>query len=155
MCVTALTGSSGVGVTPVTTPVDLTLVGNAALTHLYRVSTAAAKSGGAFEPAVLAPVSAQDVLGGATSLWSGTEAKDEFAAGQLIKDMGKTIVDKDGRTFRKFAVIGANRVNGVEGGAAFAGSAALAPSAGYGTFYLDVGRAAATGAVPAPIARYF
>lgn len=145
VCVTALSGSSGVGVTPVTVGVDVATTAGA--THLYRIATLPAKSGGAFEPAVLAPVSAVDVLGGA--LWSGAEAKDEFAAGQLIRDMGKTVVDKEGRTFRKFAVVGQNRVNGVEGGPQ------AAPGLGYGTFYLDVGRATTTGGVPAPIARYF
>lgn len=146
MCVTALSGSSGAGVTPVTVGVDVAATAGA--THLYRIATAAAKSGGAFEPAVLAPVSAVDVLGGGA--WTGLEAATEFAAGQLIRDMGKTIVDANGRTFRKFAVVGSARSFGVEG------VAATAPGAGYGTFYLDVGREGVTGsAVPAPIARYF
>lgn len=152
VCVTPLTGSSGAGVTPVTTAVDLTLVANAGLTHLYKISTAAAKSGGAFEAATLAAVSAQEVFGVAAA--NADEAATEFAAGKLIKDMGKTIVDKEGRTFRKFAVagVGANYVKSF----GVAGAPATAPGAGYATFYLNVGREGVTGgALPAPIARYF
>lgn len=152
VCVTRLTSAAGEGVAPVVPATLATLVNGAGgaldSTHLYKIDKAASKSGGAFEAATLLPVSAVDVLGG--GLWSGAEAAAEFNAGQLIRDMGKTIVDINGRTFRKFAVVGPNRVNGVEGGLQ------TAPGAGYGTFYLDVGRDGKTGtAIPAPIARYF
>jgi hypothetical protein len=97
-------------------------------------------------------VSAQDVFGVATA--NADEAANEFGAGKLIRDMGKTIVDANGRTFRKFAVAGTganySRSFGV------AGAPATALGTGYATFYLDVGRDGQTGAtLPAPIARYF
>jgi hypothetical protein len=145
VCVSALSGANGDGVVA---PVSGTI--GATASHLFKVSTAATKSGGAFEPAVLARVSAQEVFG--TTGVTAANAANEFAAGKLIKDMGKTVVDKDGRTFRKFAVVGTGSAKylnsfGVAGG-----------SAGYATFYLDVGRegqTVGTSTLPAPIARYF
>lgn len=147
VCVTPLSGSAGTGTNePVVGAID------AAASHLYRISTAAAKSGGAFEPAVLTRVSAQDVFG--VAVGRADEAAGELGAGKLIKDMGKTIVDVNGRTYRKFAVAGtgANYVASL----GVAGAPATAPGAGYATFYLNVGREGqTTGALPAPIARYF
>lgn len=149
VCVSPLSGSAGTGTDAVTAAAPLS--GNANATHLYRISVAASKSGGAFEPATLALVSARDVFGAGN--WSGVEATAEVAAGKLIRDMGKTIVS-GGRTFRKFAV--APTGAGFVGSLGVAGDVATAPGAGYATFYLDVGREGATGGtLPAPIARYF
>jgi hypothetical protein len=157
VCVSRLTSASGVGTTAVTPATASPLVNDSVApttaadpTFLYKISTAAANSGGAFQQATLVPATALEVLGAGT--FTGATAAAEFAAGKLIKDMGKTIVS-GGRTFRKFAVAatGSRYVDsrGVAGGAA------VAPGAGYGTFYLDVGREGATGTtIPAPIARY-
>jgi hypothetical protein len=144
VCVTALSGSLGTGVDAVTPSAALTTTSS----HLYKISTAGAKSGGAYEAPILTRVSAQEVFNAITD--KADEAAAEFAAGKLIKDMGKTIVDINGRTFRKFAVASTSAKYGVVGGAA------VAPGAGYGSFYLDVGREGNTGTtLPAPIARYF
>lgn len=148
VCVSPLSGADGNGVVaPAVGAIGATA------SHLYKVSTAAAKSGGAFEPAVLTRVSAQEVFG-TTGIVAATAAT-EFAAGKLIKDMGKTIVDKEGRTYRKFALVGTGSAKYVPS-LGVAGGPAAAPGAGYATFYLDVGREGQTvGALPAPIARYF
>jgi hypothetical protein len=148
VCVTPLCSAGGLGTTAVTTTaalVDGATPGAADPTHLYRIATPALNSGGNFVTPTLEPVSAQTVLGCTAGQAAG--AATEFGAGQLIRDMGKTIVSLDGRTFRKFAVVGSRGVMG---------AAAIAPGAGYATFYLQVGREGQTGtAIPAPIARYF
>ena len=144
MCVTPLSGSLGTGTDAVT---DAAPLGTAS-SHLYKISVAASKSGGAFEAATLTRVSAQEVFG--VAVGRADEVATEFGAGKLIKDMGKTIISGT-RTFRKFAVAPTTVSNyGV------VGAPAVAPGAGYGSFYLDVGREGSTGGtVPAPIARYF
>jgi hypothetical protein len=70
--------------------------------------------------------------------------------GALLKDMGRTVVSS-GRTFRKFAPV----VSGAPTASSLGvfGSTNAAPNAGYGSFYLEVGREGA--GTPAPIARYF
>jgi hypothetical protein len=149
VCVTALSGSTGTGTDAVTTAVPLATTSS----HLYKINAAASKSGGAFEPATLTRVSAQEVFG-ATTAQAGNAAL-EFAAGKLIKDMGKTIVGADKRTYRKFAVVATGNDRFVNS-FGVAGAPATAPGAGYATFYLDVGREGQTGTtIPAPIARYF
>jgi hypothetical protein len=69
---------------------------------------------------------------------------------KVLKDMGRTVVSA-GRTFRKFAPV----VAGL-GATSFGtvGAPASGANAGYGSFYLEVGREG-VGATPAPIVRYF
>lgn len=154
VCVTALSGSAGTGTDAVTAPPTTVAPLAASASHLYKISTAAAKSGGAFEPAVLTRVSAADVFG-VTGATPAANAALEFASGKLIKDMGKTIVGADKRTYRKFAVAATSNDRFVNS-FGVAGAPAAAPGAGYATFYLDVGREGQTDAsIPAPIARYF
>jgi len=161
VCVTPLTGTDGTGTTLV--PASGALA--ATSTHLYNIDTAASKSGGAFEPATLKRVSALEVFGvtgaggaaltGAALTAAGTNVAGEFVAGKLIKDMGKTIVGADKRTYRKFAVAATGNARFVNS-LGVAGVPAASNGAGYATFYLDVGREGSTDAtVPAPIARYF
>jgi hypothetical protein len=147
VCVTALSGSSGTGVTPVT---SATLSANSS--YLYKITVAGSKSGGAYVEPTLDVATAQEVIG--VTVDKADEVVTEyFTQGRLIKDMGKTVISGD-RTYRKFAVaatgLAYNKSLGV------AGSIPVAPGAGYGTFYLDVGRNGTTGGtLPAPIARYF
>jgi hypothetical protein len=92
----------------------------------------------------------------ATSTAEAAYAATQFAAGKLIKDMGKTIIDIHGNTYRKFAVAATGHASYATS-SGIVGGAVVAPSAGYGSFYLQVGRDGHTngGVVPAPIARYF
>ena len=147
MCVTALSGSAGTGVTEVTPTTALA----ATSSHLYKISVAGSNSGGAYIQPTLALVSVQDVFGVITD--KADEAATAVSAGKLIKDMGKTVIS-GGRTFRKFAVAGTGAPYVQSLGVA--GAPATAPGAGYATFYLDVGREGRTGtSIPAPIARYY
>jgi len=116
-------------------------------THLNKVTAAGSNSGGAFVPPTLALAAANDA---AIGLVAG-----EVAPGKLLKDMGKTIVSS-GRTFRKFAAAGTGN-NRYASSFGVAGLPPVAPNAGYGSFYLEVGREGSAGAaaVPAPVARYF
>lgn len=72
----------------------------------------------------------------AASLGSGPNAR--LAAGNLIKDMGKTVVSS-GRTFRKFQTIGPS-ANSASPTLGVVGGAATATDPGYATFYLEIGR---------------
>jgi hypothetical protein len=119
------------------------------------LSAAGSNSGGAWVPPTLALANMSNVLGtGAAISFANSSAL--VASGKLLKDMGRTVVSA-GRTFRKFApVLSGNALStfGVVGGAA------TSTNAGYGSFYLEVGRdgsaLANSGAgSPAPIARYF
>lgn len=110
------------------------------------LASAGSNSGGAFVGPTLALAPMSNVLG--AGIASHANAAALVGANTLLKDMGKTVVSS-GRVFRKFAPVARNTSNGVVGGAA------VAPNAGYGSFYLEVGMgSAAAGAVPAPIARY-
>lgn len=73
-----------------------------------------------------------------------------FAAGKLIKDLGKTVVSS-GRTFRKFQLVQAATANS----SVSAGVAGVSPT--YASFYLETGRDGADGdgAGHPIIARYF
>ncbi len=135
---------------------DLANTATGAATLTYTITTAATGSGGATVPPVFTVTSMENIMkaGVTDANLSAVEAAGFVAAGKLIKDMGKTVVDASGRTFRKFAVAAT--------GAAFVsstgvvGNPAAAPNVGYGSFYLEVTRNAATaGAAPAPIIRYF
>ena len=127
---------------------------NTAPAYINTLVSRGSNSGGAWVPPTLALVSMSTVLG-----LTPTDAHYSFAssivqAGSLLKDMGRTVVSS-GRTFRKFApVVGGTADRTLANGVA--GSVGSAPNAGYGTFYLEVGREGNTyTAAPAPIARYF
>lgn len=114
--------------------------------YVNTLTSAGSNSGGAFVGPTLALAPMSNVLG--AGIASHANAAALVGANTLLKDMGKTVVSS-GRVFRKFAPVARNTSNGVVGGAA------VAPNAGYGSFYLEVGMgSAAAGAVPAPIARY-
>jgi hypothetical protein len=90
------------------------------------ITTASSGSGGAFAPAVLGAYNwAAD--GGFSTL---------LTAGNVLKDMGRTVITSAGRTYRKFQLVNSVQLStfGVTG------SAPVAPSAGYASFYLEVGR---------------
>lgn len=129
--------------------------GSGVPSHMHSIVSGGSNSGGAWVPPTLATTSMSSILGlGATLANYRFGASTVVAPGALLKDMGRTIVSS-GRTFRKFApVLGgtADRASslGVLGGVG------AAPNAGYGSFYLEVGREGVCGAKgPAPIARYF
>ena len=116
--------------------------------------TAGSNSGGAFAQPTLSIVSMSTVLGVATGTGTasspGNQAVAMVGANKVLKDMGRTVVSA-GRVFRKFAPVvntGAASTFGVTG------PAASGANAGFGAFYLEVGREGA-GAAPAPVARYF
>jgi len=113
------------------------------------VTTAPSGSGGAVVAPVLAPTLMSAVIGAGTT---AANAASFVQAGKLLKDMGKSVVSA-GRVFRKFApvVSAANTVSSF----GVVGAAGTATNAGYGSFYLEVGREGAGPATPAPILRYF
>ena len=132
MCVQGLDGAAGV-------------TGS----YINQLTAAPTGSGGAVAPPTLALVAMSTVLGAGTTAGN---ASTIVGTGKLLKDMGKTVVSA-GRTFRKFApVVSAAGTISSFGVVGAAGSGA---NAGYGSFYLEVGREGASAAVPAPIARYF
>lgn len=104
--------------------------------------TAGSNSGGAFTTPTFSNVTMGAIMGSGVT---AARAGGLVTAGSLLRDMGKTVVSS-GRTFRKFAP----SVNGVSGGVV--GQAAVVPNAGFGSFYLEVGREGA--GVAAPIVRY-
>ena len=109
-------------------------------------------SGGAWVPPTLSTVTMSNVLGATTAAQASTMGASIglTAANKMLKDMGRTVVSA-GRTFRKFAPV----VSGL-GVSSFGtvGAPASGANAGYGSFYLEVGREG-FGTTPAPIARYF
>jgi len=125
------------------------IVGSAGLTnaHINSIATAASGSGGAAVPPSLQAVAATDASVGLVV--------GDVATGKLLKDMGKSVVSAN-RVFRKFAVVGSAHASKYASSFGVEGGVATAPNAGYGTFYLEVGREGqGQAAVPAPIARYF
>ena len=116
--------------------------------YINTITTAPTGSGGAAAAPVLALTAMSTVLGVA----SAGNASTMVGTGKLLKDMGKTVISA-GRTFRKFAPVVSNATTvssfGVVGGAG------TATNAGFGAFYLEVGREGQGPAAPAPIARYF
>lgn len=117
------------------------IVSTIAPANLLSVSTAASGSGGATVPAVLAT-------------YSGWAADGQFStlltAGNVLKDMGKTVVTA-GRTYRKFqATANVNlSTNGVTG------TAATALNTGYLTGYLEVPQGGAPATTTNLIARMY
>ena len=128
--------------------------------HTYVINAAASKSGGAFEAPTFSLTNMATIMksGGTYAGLANDEAAAFVNKGALLKDLGKTVVAANGRTYRKFqlAPTGTQFVNSF----GVAGSAAAAPNTGYASFYLDVTRdsgsvlASATVA-PAPILRCF
>ena len=122
--------------------------------YINVLTSGGSNSGGAWVPPAFTLVSMSTVLGITPTLDHYKFASSIVQTGALLKDMGRTVVSS-GRTFRKFApVVGgtADRASslGVQGGVG------VAPNAGDGSFYLEVGREGQTGtAAPGPIARYF
>jgi hypothetical protein len=128
-----------------------TLAAPAAGAFLNVLSNPGSNSGGAFSNATLSTVTAESLFPGVAA----ATAVGYVAANKVLKDMGRTVVSA-GRTFRKFAPV----VAGL-GVSSFgvAGAAASGPNAGFGAFYLEVGREGFAGVSPAgqpaPIVRYF
>ena len=122
--------------------------------YINMLTTAGSNSGGAWVGPTLSNVPMSTILG--FGVGAASNASTIVGSGKLLKDMGRTVVSA-GRTFRKFApVLSGNALStfGVVGGAG------TSTNAGYGSFYLEVGRegSALTNSgvgSPAPIARYF
>lgn len=115
--------------------------------YINTLTAAPSGSGGAVVPPSLALVSMSSVLG-----FNTNAASTLVGTGKLLKDMGKTVVSA-GRTFRKFAPVVSAAATVSSFGVV--GAAASGANAGYGSFYLEVGREGQGPAAPAPIARYF
>ena len=111
------------------------------------ITNASSNSGGAFTNATFAPALMSAVIGSGTT---AAHAAGFVQTGNLLKDMGRTVVSS-GRTFRKFAPV---VPTGAVSSLGVVGASGTSPNAGYGSFYLEVGREG-VGATPAPIARYF
>jgi len=126
-------------------------------TYINTLSAPGSNSGGAWIPPTLGSNTFSNVAG-ATNATTASTLSGFVGRFNLLKDMGKTVVSS-GRVFRKFAAVG----TAAQGGAGVAaynsslgvlGGAGSAPNAGYGSFYLEVGRDGQGSATPAPIARY-
>jgi hypothetical protein len=131
ICVQALDGAAGV-------------TGD----YINQLTAAPTGSGGA----VVAPTLARVAMSTILNLASPVTASTLVSQGKLLKDMGKTVVSAN-RTFRKFAPVVAGLGLSSFG---VVGPAASGANAGYGSFYLEVGREGFAGSTaPAPIARYF
>lgn len=128
----------------------------AAPAYINVIASGGSNSGGAWAPPTLKLVSMSTVVLN-NALPADAAHYGYYSSivqrGALLKDMGRTIVSS-GRTFRKFApVVSSDRTASSLG---VFGNVSAAPNAGYGSFYLEVGREGQTGtAAPAPIARYF
>ena len=138
----------------VTANLDNAIAPNTTPTYINTLTSGGSNSGGAWVTPTFSLVSMSTVLGITPTLPHYQFASSIVQAGALLKDMGRTVVSS-GRTFRKFApVVGGTADRTLANGVA--GSVGSAPNAGYGTFYLEVGREGNTyTATPAPIARYF
>ena len=101
------------------------IVSTIAKANVQNITTAPSGSGGAFAPAVL----------GAYTWDTAVDVSSLLSAGNVLKDMGRTIVT-GGRTYRKFQAV--NSVQASTFGVT--GSAPVAPVTGYASFYLEVGR---------------
>jgi len=107
--------------------------------------TGGSNSGGAYVQPTFAPTLMSAVIGSGTT---AANAAGFVQTGKLLKDMGRSVVSS-GRVFRRFQPVVANLPSSF----GVVGQAGSAINAGYGSFYLEVGREG-TGAA-APIARYF
>lgn len=115
------------------------------------LTAASSGSGGAYVAPVLATVTMSNVLSAASAGQASTMGA-LVGTGKLLKDMGRTVVS-GARVFRKFAPVVVNA--GTNSSFGVVGSAGSGANAGYGSFYLEVGREGQGTATPAPIARYF
>jgi hypothetical protein len=106
---------------------------------------AGSNSGGAFSNPTLSTVTMSNVIGTGTT---AANAAGLVGSNKMLKDMGRTVVSA-GRTFRKFAPV----VAGLPSSFGTVGQAGATPNAGFGSFYLEVGREGA--GTPAPVVRYF
>lgn len=99
------------------------IVSTIAKANLSNVTVAASGTGGAFVPEQL----------GAYTWDTAYDVSSLLAAGNVLKDMGKTI-RLGTRSYRKFQAVAplTHSTFGV------GGSAPVAPNAGYATFYLEV-----------------
>lgn len=140
ICVSDLETRGAAGAAPTTTGL-----------FINTLTAAGSNSGGAWVPPTLASNTFSNVLvagsAGQASTMSGLVGR-----GALLKDMGRTVISA-GRTFRKFAPVVANA--GTASSFGVVGTTSSASNAGYGAFYLEVGREGQGTATPAPIARYF
>ena len=144
ICLTSLEAQQGANAGAATAP--------ASAGYINILSNAGSNSGGAWLPPTLSTVMMSNVFTATTNAQSWNHA-GFVSTGKLLKDMGRTVVSA-GRTFRKFAPVVAN----ASGISTFgvAGAPAAGANAGYGSFYLEVGREGFGGTnPPAPIARYF
>jgi len=120
-------------------------------TYINTITAVGSNSGGAWAPPTLALTAMSTILARDQATAGAFNASTIVGSGKLLKDMGRTVVSA-GRTFRKFAPV----VAGVPSTFGTFGPAGTTTNAGYGAFYLEVGREGAVGAnPPAPIARYF
>ena len=126
-------------------------VASAAPGFVNVLTAAATGSGGAVVAPTLSTVTMSNVLTAANPGQASTMGS-LVGQGKLLKDMGKTVVSA-GRTFRKFAPVVVSA--GTNSSFGIVGVAASGATAGYGSFYLEVGREGQGSATPAPIARYF
>ena len=120
-------------------------------TYINTITSSGSNSGGAWAAPTLAANSFSNVLV-ATTASQASPMSGLVGRGALLRDMGRTIVSA-GRTFRKFAPVVGNA--GTQSSFGVVGSTPSATNAGYGAFYLEVGREGQGTATPAPIARYF
>jgi len=111
--------------------------------YINTITGAGSNSGGAFSNATFTKVSMSSIVGSNTN-----GASTLVAANKVLKDMGRTVVSA-GRTFLKFAPV----VAGLPSTFGVTGSPATTLTAGFASFYLEVGREGA--GVPAPVVRYF
>jgi len=122
-------------------------------TFVNTLVTGGSNSGGAWVGPTLALTTMSNILGASNAGQASTMGASIglTAANKLLKDMGRTVVSA-GRTFRKFAPVASASPSSF----GTVGAAGATPNAGYGAFYLEVGReGAGAGSNIAPIARYF
>ncbi len=102
------------------------------------VYTPGTGSGGAATVGTLAPATAAQLPGGVSTL---------FKSGNIVKDMGKTVVSSS-RVFRKIQAV----VPTAAGASAALGVAGDATNNNYASFYVELGREGS--GAPAPLVRY-
>jgi len=113
--------------------------------YINTLTSAGSNSGGAWSNPTFSNVAMCNILGSGIP---ASNASTIVGGNKLLKDMGRTVVSA-GRTFRKFAPV----VAGLPSSFGVVGQAGATPNAGFGSFYLEVGREGA--GTPAPVVRYF
>ena len=117
--------------------------------YINVLTSAGSNSGGAWVSPTLSNVPMSTILGFSNTVAAAGAASTIVGGNKLLKDMGRTVVSA-GRTFRKFAPVVASNPSSF----GTVGAAGATSNAGYGAFYLEVGREGA-GSTPAPVVRYF